>query len=138
MSILKHLKYQNQSVKSLFWTGQVIGIIFGLFYLVFAGGNIIGELSQGIITFREDYQVFIFLLSLVGIAAGLAVTWFRSKTGAYLIIAFIILGSISIATYTDRFVPILAYIPFLIPGILLLLFAYIKKEDQEVRRHAEL
>ena len=72
MSILKHLKLQNQNVKSLFWTGQAIGIVF------------------------------------------------------------IVLGSISIIIYTDRFLPVFVYIPLLIPGILLLWFAYIKKEDQGV------
>jgi 4-hydroxybenzoate polyprenyltransferase len=72
------------------------------------------------------------VFSLVCIAVGLAVTWFRSKTGAYLMIIVIVLGSIDINIYTDRFLPFLVYTPFLISGILLLWFAYIKKEDQAV------
>jgi len=128
MSVLKELKHLDRKAKTLFWTGQIMGILFSLFYLPFVGGNIIGELNQGILTFREDWRALIFLLSLVGIAAGLVFTWFRSKTGAFLMIACIILGSISIVNYNSM-AP-LVYIPLLIPGILLLWFAYMKKENQ--------
>jgi len=128
MPAFKELKHQNRKARILFWTGQSTGILFSLFCLVFAGGNIIDELNKGIITFKEDYKLFIFLLSLVGIAVGLAITWFKSKTGAFLMIAFIVLGSIFIVQY--NIAAPLVYAPLLISTILLLAYAYMKSKDQ--------
>lgn len=127
MKTLKKLKNQSRKARIIFWTGQVIGIIFSFAFLVFVGGNILSELNEGIITFREDYRVFIFFFSFVGIAVGLTVTWFKSKTGAFLMIAFIVLGSLIMVKL--HIAAPLAYAPLLISGILLLLFGYIKKAD---------
>ena len=131
MSILKEVKLQTKNAKILFWTGQIIGIVFSLFYLVFAGGIAIGGLIQGIKTFKEDYQELMFLLFIVGIAVCLVVAWFKSKTGAYLMIIIIASGSISAIIETNRFLPALVYSPFIISGILLLWFAHIKRKIRE-------
>lgn len=125
MNTIQRLKDQSLLAKILFWTGQIIGTIIIIPLLLFVGGNIFDELFKGLITFKEEYQLFIFFFFLLGIAIGLIITWFRSRTGALITIASTIvagfiwgIGGISM---------LLVLLLPLISGILLLLSAYQKE-----------
>ena len=44
----------------IFWFAQALGILTVLALLIFIGGTLIDELVNQLISFREDYEVFLF------------------------------------------------------------------------------
>ena len=125
MNTLQRLRNQSLLAKILFWTGQIIGTVYIITLLLIAGGNIFDQLKKGLITFKEEYLLFIFFFFLLGIAIGLIITWFRSRTGALITIASTIAAGLVYGLGGDKILFVLL-MP-LISGILLLLSAYQKE-----------
>jgi len=127
MNTIQGLKNQSLLAKILFWSGQIIGTVSTTLLLLFVGGNIFDELIKGLITIKEEYMLFIFFLILLGIAIGLIIAWFRSRTGPLVIIVSTIAAGLAWGFDDITFLLILL-LP-LFSGILLLLSAY-QKEGQ--------
>ena len=125
MNTIKRLRDQSLVAKILFWTGQIIGTVYIITLLLIAGGNIFDQLKKGLITFKEEYLLFIFFFFLLGIAIGLIITWFRSRTGALITIASTIAAGLVYGLGGDKM--LFALLMPLISGILLLLSAYQKE-----------
>jgi hypothetical protein len=125
MNTIQRLRNQSLLAKILFWTGQIIGTVYIITLLLFAGRNIFDQLIKGQITFKEDNLLFIFFFFLLGIAIGLIITWFRSRTGALITIASTIAAGLVYGLGGDKMLFVLL-MP-LISGILLLLSAYQKE-----------
>jgi hypothetical protein len=125
MNTIQRLRNQSLLAKILFWTGQIIGTVYIITLLLIAGRNIFDQLIKGLITFKEDNLLFIFFFFLLGIAIGLIITWFRSRTGALIIIASTIAAGLVYGLGGDKMLFVLL-MP-LISGILLLLSAYQKE-----------
>jgi hypothetical protein len=125
MNTIQRLRHQSLLAKILFWTGQIIGTVYIITLLLIAGRNIFDQLIKGQITFKEDNLLFIFFFFLLGIAIGLIITWFRSRTGALITIASTIAAGLVYGLGGDKMLFVLL-MP-LISGILLLLSAYQKK-----------
>ena len=125
MNTIQRLRNQSLLAKILFWTGQIIGTVYIITLLLIAGRNIFDQLIKGLITFKEEYQLFIFFFFLLGIAIGLIITWFRSRTGALITIASTIAAGLVHGLGGDKMLFVLL-MP-LISGILLLLSAYQKE-----------
>jgi len=125
MNTIQRLRNKSPLAKILFWAGQIIGAVIIIPLLLFAGGNIFDELIKGLITYKEEYQLFIFFFFLLGIAIGLIIAWFRSKTGALITIASTIAAELVWVLSGDKMLLVLL-LP-LFSGILLLLSAYQKE-----------
>ena len=125
MNTLQRLRNQSLLAKILFWTGQIIGTVYIITLLLITGRNIFDQLNKGLITFKEDILLFIFFFFLLGIAIGLIITWFRSRTGALITIASTIAAGLVYGLGGHKMLFVLL-MP-LISGILLLLSAYQKE-----------
>jgi len=125
MNTIQRLRNQSLLPKILFWSGQIIGTVTIIPLLLFVGGSLFDELIKGLITFKEEYQLFIFFFFLLSIAIGLIITWFRSRTGALITIASTIAAGLVWGLDGDQ-IHLVLLLP-LISGILLLLSAYQKE-----------
>jgi hypothetical protein len=125
MNTIQRLRNQSLLAKILFWTGQIIGSVYSITFLIIAGRNIFDQLNKGVITFKEDILLFIFFFFLIGIAIGLIINWFRSRTGAMITIATTIAAGLVYGLGGDKM--FFALLMPLISGILLLLSAYQKE-----------
>ena len=60
MNTIQRLKNQSLLARIFFWSGQIIGTVTIIPLLLFVGGNVFGELIEGLITFKEEYLLFVF------------------------------------------------------------------------------
>ncbi len=125
MNTIQRLRNQSLLTKILFWKAQIIGTVTSVLLLLFVGGNVFGELIEGLITFKEDYGLFILFFFLLGISIGLIIAWFRIRTGALITIASTIAAGITWGL-GDITLLLILLLP-LVSGILLLLTAYQKE-----------
>ena len=124
MNTIQRLRSQSVHAKILFWSGQIIGTVSIIPLLLFVGGNIFGELNEGLITFKEEYGLFILFFFLLGIAVGLIISWFRAKPGALITIASTIAAGLTWG-FDDVTLTLILLLP-LISGVVLLISAYQK------------
>ena len=120
-----NLKKHHRNSKIIFWVAQVIGSVIIISLILFIGGNLIGELIDHKINFKEDYTVFILFLCEVCIAATIIISWYKRKMGAILVISFTILACLVWGRLDLNI--ILIHLPLLFSGLLLLLYAYYKE-----------
>ena len=123
------LKAQRRLAKITFWVGQVIGSAMILLLLIFMGGTLFTEIRDQLIDFREDYSVFLFFLGEVFIAVAFIISWKRTKIGAYLVLALVVLISVIWGIEDINF--IILHIPLFVSGMLLLFYAYYKERIDE-------
>ena len=119
------LELHYKLARSIFWFAQVIGIITSLFLILFIGGNLIGELINKLIDFREDYSVFLFFFCELLVTGAIIISWYRKRMGPALILAFTIL--ILIIWGREDLNIILLHLPLLFSGLLLLFYSYYKE-----------
>jgi len=102
-----------------------------------SGANIINDIQINDIgeVFVKDgyYEIILFFLCEVFIAVAIIISWYKNKTGAFLVIAFTILAYI-IWGHEDSNI-LLIHLPLLFTGLLLLFYVYyknwiIKKEKE--------
>ncbi len=120
------VKKHHRNSRIVFWVAQVIGSITIIALLLFVGGNLLTELIDPDIdsNLREDFMLYIFLLSLVFVAVSIIISWYKSKIGAFLVIACTILAYI-IWGIKDLNV-LLLLTPLLCSGLLLIFYSYYK------------
>lgn len=109
----------------VFWFAQVLGIIVAGGLVLFIGGTVISELLQDLIQIKEDYMVFVLFLCEMCLAGAFALSWFRKRMGALLIIGFSIL--IIILYGRESFTFVYLHLPLLFSGLLLLFYSYYKE-----------
>ena len=110
---------------TIFWFAQALGIVTVLAIIIFIGGTIIEELAHQLISFREDYEVFIFFFSEVLLAVAIRISWKRKRIGPLLMVALTIL--IGIIWGREDMNIILLHLPLLLSGLLLLFYSYYKE-----------
>lgn len=109
----------------IFWFAQAIGVSTTILLLLFMGGNLVGELIEKVINFREDYMVFLFFLCEVFIAVSFVISWYRLRMGAALVIVFTILIGILWGRETINIVYL--HLPLLFSGLILLFYSYYRE-----------
>jgi len=110
---------------TIFWFAQAVGVITVLALIIFIGGTIIEELAHQLISFREDYEVFLFFFSEVLLAVAIRISWKRKRVGPLLMLALTIL--IGIIWGREDMNIIILHIPLLLSGLLLLFYSYYKE-----------
>jgi len=118
-------KQYHRIARIIFWVAQIIGIVTIISLLIFFGGTIIDELVHQVIDFKEDYSIFVLFLCEIFVAVAIVISWKKSKLGAFLIIALIILEYILNRDMGLTF--ILLHLPLLVTGLLLLFYAYYRE-----------
>ncbi len=109
----------------IFWFAQALGILTVLALLIFIGGTLIDELVNQLISFREDYEVFLFFFCEVLVAVAIRISWKRKRMGPLLMLALTIL--IGIIWGREDMNIILLHLPLLLSGLLLLFYSYYKE-----------
>jgi len=109
----------------IFWFAQALGILTVLALLIFIGGTLIDELVNQLISFREDYEVFLFFFCEVLVAVAIRISWKRKRMGPLLMLALTIL--IGIVWGREDMNIILLHLPLLLSGLLLLFYSYYKE-----------
>lgn len=109
----------------IFWFAQALGVVTVSALLIFIGGTIIDELINQLISFREDYSVFLFFFCEVLIAVAIKISWNRKRRGPVLMLALTIL--IGIVWGREDMNIILLHLPLLFSGLLLLSYSYYKE-----------
>lgn len=109
----------------VFWFAQAIGVSAIILLLLFIGGSLIGELIEKVIDIRTDYLVFLFFLCELCIAVSFAVSWYRLRLGAVLVISFTIL--VSILWGREDINIILLHLPLVLSGLILLFYSYYRE-----------
>ena len=110
---------------TIFWFAQAVGVVTVLALIVFIGGTIIDELAHQLISFREDYEVFLFFFCEVLLAVVISISWKRKRIGPLLMVALTIL--IGIIWGREDMNIILLHLPLLLSGLLLLFYSYYKE-----------
>ena len=119
------LAFHRRVAVTIFWFAQAVGIITVLTIIVFIGGTIIEELAHQLISFREDYEVFLFFFSEVLLAVAIRISWKRKRVGPLLMLALTIL--IGIIWGREDMNILLLHLPLLLSGLLLLFYSYYKE-----------
>ena len=109
----------------IFWFAQAVGVLTVLALLIFIGGTIIDELVNELISFKEDYAVFLFFFCEVLVAVAIIISWKNKRTGPLLMLALIIL--IGVVWGREDMNIILLHLPLLLSGLLLLFYSYYKE-----------
>ena len=132
MNTNKDFKQHHRNARIIFWVGQVIGTATILALLIFIIGTLISEILDPAIevNLKEGYGIYLFGLCEVFIAVSFIISWKKSRIGAFLVIAFVILANI---LFWDKNVRLL-HIPLLLSGLLILFYSYyrewiLKKEN---------
>lgn len=129
MKTIKALRKQSLLARVLFWTGEIIGIVFIIPLLLFVGANIVEELAGGPRQVIEEYTVFIFFLLLLGIAIGLIIFWFRSRTGALITIGSALAAFLWWSIFDKSLT--LWLLPSVISGALLMVYSFKQQTKHE-------
>ena len=119
------LTFHYRLARFIFWFAQVLAIVTSSFLIVFTGGNLIGELVNKLIDFKEDYSVFLFFFWELLIAGSIILSWYRRRFGPTLMIAFTVL--ILIFWGREDINIILLHLPLLFSALLLLFYSYYKE-----------
>jgi hypothetical protein len=109
----------------IFWFAQVLGVLTVLALLIFIGGTLIDELVNQLISFREDYTVFLFFFCEALVAVAIIISWKSKRNGPLLMLALIIL--IGVIWGREDMNIILLHLPLLVSGFLLLFYSYYKE-----------
>ena len=112
----------------IFWVALIVGSATVLSLLIFIGANIINDIQINDIgeVFAKDgyYEIILFFLCEIFISVGFIISWYKSKIGAFLVIAFTILAFV---TWGEMDINILLiHLPLLFSGFLLLFYTYYK------------
>lgn len=127
MNTIQRIKRQNLLAKILFWSGQLTGTVVIIPVIIFVGANVYADLNDGLTILNEELQLVFFFLFLLGICAGLVITWFKSKTGPVIIILSSIAAGLMWGFSDLNFIKLLMLL--LVSGTLLLVSGY-QKEKQ--------
>jgi hypothetical protein len=119
------LSAHNRLARIIFWFALAVGVLTSLTLLIFIGGNLVSELFDQLITFKEDYSVFLFFLCEVFIAISIIISLNRKRIGPLLMLALTIL--IGILWGREDMNIILLHLPLLVSGLLLLFYTYYKE-----------
>ena len=109
----------------MFWFAQAVGIFTALAITVFVGGNVIGELVDGLITIGEHPLLFVILLCEIMVIVSFVISWNRKRLGAFMVVGFVIL--IDILWGKDSANVIFFHLPVLFAGLLLVFYSYYKE-----------
>ena len=109
----------------IFWFAQALGVVTVLTLLIVIGGNIFDELLNQLITFREDYELFLFLFCEALVAVAIIISWKRKRMGPLLMLALTIL--IGVVWGREDMNIILLHLPLLLSGLILLFYSYYKE-----------
>jgi hypothetical protein len=119
------LAFHQRAAMPIFWFAQAVGVVTVLALIVFIGGTIIDELAHQLISFREDYEVFLFFFCEVLLAVAIIISWKRKRMGPLLMLALTIL--IGILWGREDMNIILLHLPLLFSGLFLLFYSYYKE-----------
>jgi hypothetical protein len=119
------LAFRQRAAMPIFWFAQAVGVVTVLALIVFIGGTIIDELAHQLISFREDYEVFLFFFCEVLLAVAIIISWKRKRMGPLLMLALTIL--IGILWGREDMNIILLHLPLLFSGLFLLFYSYYKE-----------
>ncbi len=119
------LSAHNRLARIIFWFALAVGVLTSLTLLLFIGGNLVSELFNQLINFKEDYSVFLFFFFEALIAIAIIISLSRKRIGSVLIIALTIL--IWIVWGREDMNIILLHLPLLVSGLLLLFYTYYKE-----------
>lgn len=119
------LNVHYRLARIIFWFTQAIGVSTTILLLLFIGGNLVSEIIEKVIDFREDYMVFLFFLCEVFIAVSFVITWYKLRMGALLVIIFTIL--IGILWGKESINIIYLHLPLLFSGLILLFYSYYRE-----------
>jgi hypothetical protein len=120
-----NLSAHQQFARILFWVVQAIGVFTALALTVFIGGNLISELTEGLITIKEEYGLFIILFCEILVIVSFVISWNRKRLGPILVLVVTIL-LLFLWGWDDMNVLFL-HLPILFSGILLLFYYYYKE-----------
>lgn len=119
------LKVHYRLARIIFWFAQAIGVSTSILLLLFIGGNLVGELIEKVINFKDDYMVFLYFFGEVFIAVSFVISWYRLRMGAALVIVFTILIGILWGRETINI--IYFHLPLLLSGMILLFYSYYRE-----------
>ncbi len=119
------LSAHNRLARIIFWFALAVGVLTSLTLLLFIGGNLVSELFNQLINFKEDYSVFLFFFCEALIAIAIIISLSRKRIGSVLIIGLTIL--IWIVWGREDMNIILLHLPLLVSGLLLLFYTYYKE-----------
>lgn len=119
------LSAHRRLARIIFLFALAIGVLTSLTLVLFIGGNLVSELFNQLIDFKEDYSVFLFFFCEVLIAFAIIISLKRHRLGAFLILALTIL--IGIVWGKEDINIILLHLPLLVSGLLLLFYSYYRE-----------
>ncbi len=108
-------------MKIIKWIARITGFLSVVFFLVFMIGEGIPDLSD------EQNGQLVTMISLLGIAVlGYIFAWFREKEGGIILIFIsVIMGLYLLYSSENNVLAAIIYcLPFLIPGVLFLVYGY--------------
>ena len=132
-----NIKTHQRNARIVYWVALIVGSATVLSLLFFIGANIINDIQINDIgeVFAKDgyYEIILFFLCEIFIAVGFIISWYKSKIGAFLVIAFTILAYILWGEVDINI--LLIHLPLLFSGFLLLFYScykewIIKKEKE--------
>lgn len=109
----------------IFWFAQIVGIFTIVSLILFLGGNMISEIIDKSLDYKEDYLIFIVFLFEVLVGISFIISWKRKRLGPVLILFFT--GLISILWGKDSPEILWFFLPLVISGLLLLFYSYYKE-----------
>jgi hypothetical protein len=119
------LSAHRHLARIIFWFALAVGVLTSLTLLLFIGGNLVSELFNQLINFKEDYSVFLFFFCEALIAIAIIISLNRKRMGAILMLALTIL--IGIIWGREDINIILLHLPLLVSGLLLFFNTYYKE-----------
>jgi hypothetical protein len=119
------LSAHNRVARIIFWFALAVGVLTSLTLLLFIGGNLVSEVFNQLINFKEDYSVFLFFFCEALIAVAIIISLNKKRIGAILMLALTIL--IGIIWGREDINIILLHLPLLVSGLLLFFNTYYKE-----------
>ena len=113
----------SKSTRTICWIARILGSILAVYFVFTTVANLIMDFKTW------DFVAYIFFAFTIIFAIGVIIAWFKEKIGGIILVAFAMAGSIfsiiaglNIPDFDMMDFIILAGIPFLIIGILFLVY----------------
>ena len=116
-------KNTSKSARTICWIARILGSILAIYFVFTTVANLIMDFKTW------DFVAYIFFAFTIIFAIGVIIAWFKEKIGGIILVAFAMAGSIfsiiaglNIPDFDMMDFIILAGIPFLIIGVLFLVY----------------
>ncbi len=119
------LSVHHRLARIILWFALAVGVLTSLTLLLFIGGNLVSELFNQLINFKEDFSVFLFFFCEALIAVAIIISLNRKRMGAVMMLALTIL--IGIIWGREDMNIILLHLPLLVSGLLILFYSYYRE-----------